>query len=316
MTLAVAPLGPAPAVAGADPHEVLRTDQPLAVIAFARERLTQGQRCALVTLSGIVDGAARALGSHMAVAGDGAYCGYISGGCVEAAVAREAMLALEQGQDRVLRLGKGSDIFDIVLPCRGGIVLSIHCLRDGQALAEVLAAHARREPAFLRYDPADQSLTAGRGDVVTGWADGRFVTAYPPALRVALLGGGIEAQIFASLSRAAGIAVEELAFRTPPEPSWFDPRTAVVILQHDIDKELPVLQAALASPAFYIGCLGSRNTHRQRSEALLARGWTPDDLARLRAPVGLFGPARDASSIAVSVLAEIVSLSQPPRNPE
>lgn len=43
---------------------------------------------ALVTLVEIRSGAARALGAQMAVRGDGGYCGYVSGGCTEAAVFR------------------------------------------------------------------------------------------------------------------------------------------------------------------------------------------------------------------------------------
>lgn len=295
----------------AEPYEALKTDRSPEILRFARDCLERGEGCALVTLSGIIDGAARALGSHMAITAGGGWCGYISGGCVETAVAREAILALAEGRDRLLRLGKGSDIFDIVLPCRGGIALSIHCLRGAEALDAILAAQQRRKAASLSYDPAEQKLVALDSPVSTGWRDGCFVTCYPPPLHVAMLGGGIEARFFATLARAGGMAVEELSFRNPPDPDALDERTAVILLQHDIDKELPILHAALASRAFYIGALGSRNTHRQRREALMAEGWTIDDLARIHAPVGLFGPARDSFSIAVSVLAEIVSLSQP-----
>lgn len=297
-----------PAVA--EPFEALRTDLPEAILGFARDRMAQGQPCALVTLTGIIDGAARALGAHMAVAGDGGYCGYISGGCVEAAVAREALLAIARGEDRTLHLGKGSEIFDIVLPCRGGIVLSIHVLRDAAPLGAVLAALARREAAALVHEPG-QALAMRAGPAATGPEGRRFVTAYQPALRVRLLGQGIEARAFLAIARAAGIETGEVAPRQPPDPATLDARTAVVLLQHDIDRELPLLRAALASRAFYIGCLGSKRTHEQRRAALLADGWSDSDLRRIRAPVGLFGPARDARAIAVSVLAEILSLSQP-----
>jgi xanthine dehydrogenase accessory factor len=49
---------------------------------------------ALATLVEIRGGAARALGSHVAVAADGRFCGYVSGGCIEAAVASEALDAM------------------------------------------------------------------------------------------------------------------------------------------------------------------------------------------------------------------------------
>src|SRR5674476_1415798 len=40
-----------------------------------------------------------------------------------------------------------------------------------------------------------------------------------------------------------------------------DTRTAVVTLTHDPKLDDPALIAALASPAFYLGCLGSKKTH-------------------------------------------------------
>lgn len=292
-----------------EPHQAAEIDQPRDILAFAVERLQRGERCVLVTLTGIVDGAARALGAHMVVASDGGYCGYISGGCVEAAVAREALLALTRDSDSTLHLGKGSDIFDIVLPCGGGILLALHVLRGAAALEDVLVTLDQRESISLAYDP-QAGLFVRPGSAPVGWADGRFITSYQPLLQVQLLGQGIEARHFTSLATAAGIAVEPVSPRYPPEPALLDSRTAVVLLQHDIDQELPLLRVALASQAFYIGCLGSKRTHQQRCEALLDDGWTATDLRRLRAPIGLFGPARDARSIAVSVLAEILALSQ------
>ena len=51
-----------------------------------------------------------------------------------------------------------------------------------------------------------------------------------------------------------------------------DQFTAVVTLHHDLDAEVSTLLAALASPAYYIGALGSTPTHRPRSEELLQMG--------------------------------------------
>jgi len=67
--------------------------------------------------------------------------------CTEVAVAAEALDTLAQGVDRYLKLGEGSPFFDIVLPCGGGLTLSLHTLRDRQALAEVLSELAHRRPA-------------------------------------------------------------------------------------------------------------------------------------------------------------------------
>ena len=88
----------------------------------------------------------------------------------------------------------------------------------------------------------------------------------------------------------------------------FDRRTAVVTLTHDPKLDDPALQAALASPAFYIGALGSRRTQGARLERLREAGFSDDDLARIHAPVGLDIRARTPGEIAASILAEIVSV--------
>jgi len=65
------------------------------------------------------------------------------------------------------------------------------------------------------------------------------------------------------------------------------PRTAVVALTHDPKIDDPALGAALRSPAFYIGVLGSRKTHAARLERLGGAGFSAEELARLHGPVGL-----------------------------
>ena len=87
-----------------------------------------------------------------------------------------------------------------------------------------------------------------------------------------------------------------------------DTRTAVVTLTHDPKIDDPGLQAALASDAFYIGCLGSRRTHAARCERLTDAGFSEAQLARLHGPVGLDIGARTPAEIAVSILAQIISV--------
>jgi hypothetical protein len=60
------------------------------------------------------------------------------------------------------------------------------------------------------------------------------------------------------------------------------------------------------NPVFYVGAL-VRQTQRRRVEVLEALGATPEELARLKAPIGLF-PSQDPRSLAMSALAEIVKI--------
>ena len=85
------------------------------------------------------------------------------------------------------------------------------------------------------------------------------------------------------------------------------PSTAVTAVSHDPKIDDPALIAALRSPAFYIGALGSAETNRQRRKRLMDAGVKEADLARLRAPIGLNLGGRAPAEIALAVLAEIVA---------
>ena len=87
-----------------------------------------------------------------------------------------------------------------------------------------------------------------------------------------------------------------------------DRRTAVVTLTHDPKLDDPALQAALRSPAFYIGALGSRKTHAARLERLAAAGFTPEQTARVHGPVGLSIGALSPAEIAISIMAQITAV--------
>ncbi len=105
----------------------------------------------------------------MVVREDGRYCGFVSGGCVEAAAAFEALEMMGSGRNREIRYGEGSPWFDIVLPCGGGITLTLHKLRSAQPLLAVLNRLEQRKPAGLRYNPQAQSLVCLPTKTRTGW---------------------------------------------------------------------------------------------------------------------------------------------------
>ncbi|MGB8292789.1 XdhC family protein [Rhizobium ruizarguesonis] len=289
------------------PVRASSTDDPVELLRFAIDAHGLGA-AALATLVDIRGGAARALGAHMAVAADGRFCGYVSGGCVEAAVASEALLAMAQGRDRTVKFGDGSPFFDIVLPCGGGISVAIHVLKDVGALRHVLDCLERRQAAGLAYLPGQQALEPVDPLPRAQWLGQDFVTVYRPRTRVVLSGQTIEAQAVARLAEASGydvIAVAPGGVR--PVADIIDPFTAVVLLHHELDAEAAILEIALASPGFYIGALGSTRTHRRRVERLRAMAFRRDDIARIKAPIGMFGPTRDATSLALSVLADVAA---------
>ncbi|WP_313049754.1 XdhC family protein [Atlantibacter subterraneus] len=282
-----------------NPEQAFLTDDSREILRFAADALTAGMTAALVTLVEIRGGAARPLGAQMAVRGDGQYCGFVSGGCVESAVAWEALEAMLDGEDRTVVYGEGSPYFDIVLPCGGGITLTVHILRAVQPLLAVLNSLEQRQTRGLRYSPGSQTLASSQHQP-TGWHGEDFVVNYRPCVRVMIAGHSLEAQVTARMALAAGFDVHTC-------DKMFDADTAVLLLYHDLHRELPLLQAALAAQPFYIGALGSRRTHEKRVAALVEAGWSQQDIARIKAPIGIFPKARDAHSLALSVLADVAA---------
>jgi len=67
------------------------------------------------------------------------------------------------------------------------------------------------------------------------------------------------------------------------------------------------VHSALASPAFYIGAVGSRRTHAARLDALREQGVDEEALGRIAGPIGLIPATRDPSALAVSVLAGVLA---------
>jgi xanthine dehydrogenase accessory factor len=87
-----------------------------------------------------------------------------------------------------------------------------------------------------------------------------------------------------------------------------DERTAICVLTHDRKLDVPALRAALASPAGYIGAMGSRRTTEARAAALREEGVGEEALGRIRAPIGLDIGSRTPAEVAVAIAAELVSV--------
>ena len=87
-----------------------------------------------------------------------------------------------------------------------------------------------------------------------------------------------------------------------------DAYTYIVILTHDPKFDIPTLSRALRSEARYIGIMGSRGTHERRKRQLREMGFTEEEMARVRAPVGLDLGARSPEETALAILAEMTAV--------
>ena len=176
-------------------------------------------------------------------------------------------------------------------------------------------------------DAVRGALQRDRSEVVEVAGAGYFLHVMSPPLRLFVVGAVHIAQALAPMASLLGYAVTVIdprrAFVTAERfpdvtvmTEWpdealvaaeLDARSAVVTLTHDPKLDDPALHVALASPAFYIGSLGSRRTHARRIDRLTEAGFTPETLARIHAPVGLDIGAVTAGEIAASIAAELTA---------
>ena len=82
----------------------------------------------------------------------------------------------------------------------------------------------------------------------------------------------------------------------------------LVTLTHDLKLDVPALAAGLRGGAAYVGAMGSLKTHRIRCEALAEQGFSADELARIRTPIGLDIGSESPEEIAVAILAEMLAV--------
>ncbi|MFN3211580.1 MAG: NTP transferase domain-containing protein [Henriciella sp.] len=285
--------------------------------------LETGQSCALVVVTDTTGGAVRAPGALLAVGPD-QHIGYISGGCIDADVCFQARQACELSEHKQLRYGAGSPFVDLPLPCGGAIEVQIIPAPDRLLIETALKTLVGRQQLHLSLMP-EGLLQIGPGRI--DGASTRKFFHYAPKLRMRIAGRGADALALAKISEAAGYdticqllddddindakaaglkQVQRLTVPTDLKLAQDDEWTAFVLLFHDQDWEIPLLQQALTGSAFYIGAVGSRTTHERRCLALKTAGSDASEIVRVRGPIGLVPSLRDASFLAISTLAEIV----------
>ncbi|MEM1130098.1 MAG: XdhC family protein [Pseudomonadota bacterium] len=283
---------------------------------------------ALAIIVGVEGPSYRPIGAIMACYADGSRQGILSSGCIEQDVCQHAQRALETGVPQSLRYGIGSPFFDIQLPCGGGLDILVVPPPDAAVLADLQDRLSDRVPVRLAFDLETGAFTVDppEGAHESGM---HFVLDIPPPPRFLVFGKGPEAAAFAALVGSLAYPVtllspdpetlfgvgtevegQELTSMRWPEGLTADRFTAVTLFFHDHEWEPPILEGALATPAFYIGAQGSLRTRANRDRAMAELGITQDQIARCHGPIGLVRSTRDPHSLAVSVLAEVLDQIQ------
>jgi xanthine dehydrogenase accessory factor len=255
-------------------------------------------RVVAATLVGTERSAPRERGSAMAVSERGDIAGSLTGGCVEPALYQEARAILDGGPPRLHTYGiADEDAFEAGLPCGGTIHVFLNEL-EPEVVEELAAAVRHDEPVAFAQTVSGARI--GTQELVP--VDGRrdpvlegdvFVLPLLPRPRIYVFGALDHAAAVARIGALLGFHVtvcdarsrfltrerfpepEELVIAWPHEflrSAEVDERSAICVLTHEHKYDVPLLQAALATPAGYIGALGGKKTREDRAERLRAEG--------------------------------------------
>lgn len=293
-------------------------EHPSDILSKAVDLADNGNPFALITSLAINGGAAREVGSLAIVEKTGIMTGYLSNGCIDRDIQLQALATLESGKKKVIRYGNGSRYADLKLPCGGAISVLIDPAPDIPAIKHAASNLVARKSVNLfftgvedvgrplsksfTYLPRHRLVLAGRGAIFRAMAQVGYITGYD----VQLLSP--ETEDLAAVSHLTNVSPIHLT--TPNNVQalcMLDAHSAFVTLFHDHDWEPSLLYAALKTPACFVGSLGSRRAHEMRRESLRQIGVSEASLLRLRGPIGLVPSLRDASSIALSAMAEVVA---------
>ncbi|NEC14129.1 XdhC family protein [Streptomyces sp. SID8014] len=249
----------------------VRVDTPdRAVLRAALSAAAAGSPAALAR---VVAGPAGLLGRAMLVHADGTHEGGFGGHpALDGTAAAEARALLDAGRNGTVELSEhGSH-------CPGGLTLFVET--------------SRPPPRMIVFGAVDFAAALVR----VGKFLGHHVTVCDAR------------PVFATRARfpeADEVVVEwphHYLRRTPT-----DGRTVLCVLTHEARFDVPLLTEALRRPCAFIGAMGSRRTHEERTRRLREAGLTTRELERLRSPVGLDLGARTPEETALSIAAEIVA---------
>lgn len=321
--------------------------KPDKIIGQALAWIEQGHGVALATVTSTWGSSPRPVGSQLVINDRGDFAGSVSGGCVESFVVSEALDLIAEGGVLNLQYGvSDAQAMEVRLACGGSISVFVEQipnkavlqqLQQGQPMGRVVHTQSG-QACVVDYDSVagdleldETALSAVRALIKHGTSanlEKLFVQVYAQPRKLVIVGAVHIAQAlapmaveigfsvtvidprpkFATPQRLPGVAIIVERPQTAVEKITFDSWTAVLALAHDPLLDDPVLQAAMRSDAYYIGCLGSRKNHRLRLERLHKAGFDDQQLARLHGPVGLDIGGRSPGEIAISIMAQIIAV--------
>lgn len=318
------------------------------VFRTLRDWRAAGRRALLATVVRTWGSSPRPVGSIMALRDDGSVVGSVSGGCIEddliyrftrayaqsssATRAADTDQVIPRGPSRLVKYGVTADeAHRFGLPCGGTLELLLEFDPDAERLGELVQMLEQGLLVRRTVQLADGRVQLQRADAPSELTltFAALASSFGPEYRLLLIGAGQLTEYVASMALFNGFAVTVCDPREEYRRSWSvpgvavlpgmpddvvtafrpDQRSAVVALTHDPKLDDLALLQALHTGAFYIGAIGSRRNNEARRLRMMEHfGASPESLARLRGPIGIYIGSKMPAEIAVSVMAEILAV--------
>ena len=299
------------------------------ILPILTQMCEAGEPAALALLVRAQHSAPRPVGSALCLSASGRRAGAVSMGCVEADVVEHLQQVLEGGAPRLVSYGPSDAIgLEVGLSCGGTIELPVFRLDWSDAVwAELVRPEVR---GVLRVDLSADHLGALSWSTSVEAVSDRalFQYRFSPDQRLLVLGMNPISEALCrgasrlafdlwlidprpTLLRAAALPGTRAVCAWPAEGLErlaIGPESYVAVLTHDPKLDLPALETALKHKCRYIGLLGGSRTREQRKAALLEKGFSVEEVARLRTPIGLDIGAVSSEEIAVAILAEMIAV--------
>ena len=305
------------------------------VLGTLRTWLRAGEAAWLCTIVEIAGSSPRPLGTLMACASGGPQSGSLSGGCVEEdLIERLRSARVATTGPEVCSYGLSAEENErLGLPCGGRLSVLVEPMREdshGAHIDALLGALAARRCVMREVRLTDGMCRAADtgGVAPLAMTDGLLRHTLGPRFRLLLIGAGQLAQSLSLLASMLDYRVVVCDPRRQAIDAWRGPEvelvcampddflraaavdryTAVITLTHDPRIDDMALMEALGLDAFYVGALGSPRTSAKRRERLRQLDLADEQIARLRAPVGLPIGSKQPLEIAIAILAELIEL--------
>jgi xanthine dehydrogenase accessory factor len=223
----------------------------------------------------------RKAGAKMIIMEDGSTFGTLGGGDLEMKVIEESLEALRGGQAKLTSFHLDAAKGGLDMMCGGEIEIYIDPLCQPESLIIFGAGHISRALA---------PLMRSAGFRVT------LVEENPDVL---------EEDRCADVEGIHSEDMESYAEKLPPGGN-----TYIVILTRGFSKDKAILQHLVEKDYRYVGMTGSRKKIGTIKEHLISQGIGEEHISKLHAPIGLDIGAETPEEIAISIAAEIISVSK------